>query len=301
MAPSTKLHRYTLLVAAATLFLVVAGASVTSNEAGLSVPDWPLSYGQVMPKMEGGIFYEHGHRMVASTVGFLTIILAIWLWRADTRAWMRRLGFAALGAVIGQGILGGMTVIFLLPKPVSISHACIAQLFFSTTVAIALFTSPQWSRGPQLVESAGWPTRPGTVVWVPLAVLGQLALGAAFRHKALDLVPHAIGAAVVTGLVVYAAIVIVLRYPHHGPLRSTATALLIITLAQVFLGVGAFMSRVATAGAPQPLPVMVWFTVAHVALGAITMAASVMLAIQVYRHVRRPAPETLVHGLAATQ
>src|SRR5690349_22792780 len=99
------LHRYAVALAVCTLFLVIAGASVTSNEAGLSVPDWPLSYGKVMPEMEGGIFFEHGHRMVASTVGFLTIILAFWLWRADPRAWMRRLRFAALGAVIFQGIL----------------------------------------------------------------------------------------------------------------------------------------------------------------------------------------------------
>src|ERR1700753_4104111 len=92
------LHRCALLLAVCTLFLVVAGASVTSKEAGLSVPDWPLSYGQVMPEMTGGVFFEHGHRMVATTVGMLTIVLAIWLWRADPRPWMRKLGLAALGA-----------------------------------------------------------------------------------------------------------------------------------------------------------------------------------------------------------
>ena len=91
------LHRFAVLLAVSTLFLVIAGASVTSNQAGLSVPDWPLSYGQVMPEMKGGVFYEHGHRMIASAVGFLTVILAIWLWRTEQRAWVRRLGFAALG------------------------------------------------------------------------------------------------------------------------------------------------------------------------------------------------------------
>ena len=83
------LHRYTVLVAVCTLFLVVAGGLVTSNDAGLSVPDWPLSYGKLMPKMEGGIFFEHGHRMVATTVGILTIGLAIWLWHSEKRRWMR--------------------------------------------------------------------------------------------------------------------------------------------------------------------------------------------------------------------
>jgi len=136
------LHRYAILLAVCTLLLVAAGASVTSNQAGLSVPDWPLSYGKVMPEMKGGVFYEHGHRMIATLVGFLTVIMAIWLWRVEDRRWMRNLGLAALAAVIVQGVLGGMTVKYMLPKPVSISHACLAQLFFSTTVAIAIFTSP---------------------------------------------------------------------------------------------------------------------------------------------------------------
>src|SRR3954463_8026608 len=120
---SPWLHRFAVVLAGCTLFLVIAGASVTSNQAGLSVPDWPLSYGKVMPEMKGGVFYEHGHRMIATLVGFLTVILAIWIWRADERPWMRRLGLWALAAVIVQGVLGGMTVKFMLPKPVSIAHA----------------------------------------------------------------------------------------------------------------------------------------------------------------------------------
>ena len=279
-----RLHAFSVFLAACTLFLVVAGASVTSKEAGLSVPDWPLSYGQVMPEMKGGVFYEHGHRMVATTVGFLTILLAIFVWRVDNRTWMKRLGFAALGAVIVQGILGGMTVLFLLPKAVSISHACLAELFFSTTCAIALFTSDAWRRGASPVESASFITRHPLIL--PLTVLGQVALGAAFRHKALDLVFHAAGAAVATGVVLYAVISILLHYPRHAALRGTALTLLTITFAQVFLGVGAYMSRVATADAPQPMPVMVLFTVAHVAVGALTMAFSVLMTIQIRRHVR---------------
>src|SRR6476646_9237228 len=93
---SPWLHRYAVALAVCTLFLVIAGASVTSNQAGLSVPDWPLSYGKVMPEMRGGVFFEHGHRMIASTVGFLTIVLAVWLWRADNRRWMKMLGIVSL-------------------------------------------------------------------------------------------------------------------------------------------------------------------------------------------------------------
>jgi len=280
------LHRYAIFVAACTLFLVIAGASVTSTESGLSVPDWPLSYGQVMPEMKGGIFYEHGHRMVASTVGLLTIVLAAWLWRSDPRPWMKRMGLAALGLVIVQGVLGGMTVLFLLPKPVSIAHACLAELFFSTTCAIALFTSREWRAGPVAAAAAGWPAKPGSVIWLPALVLVQVGLGAAFRHKALDVIPHVAGAFVVAAALLFAGIVFLMNYRDHAPLRRTAAALLAITLTQVFLGVGAYMSRVATADAPQPMPVMIILTVAHVALGALTMASSVLMAIQVHRHLR---------------
>jgi cytochrome c oxidase assembly protein subunit 15 len=278
------LHRYSVLVAVFTLFLVVAGASVTSNDAGLSVPDWPLSYGKLMPEMTGGIFYEHGHRMVATTVGMLTIGLAVWLWRVERRAWLRRLGLAALVAVIVQGVLGGLTVIFLLPRPVSITHACLAQLFFATTVAIALFTSPAWKRSWEPVEDAAL-LRPLALA-MPVAVLAQIALGAAYRHKALGLVPHVVGATLVTAVVMYVCLVILTRFAAERVLRTAALVLLSITLVQVFAGIAAYMSRISTVDAPQPMRIMVAFTVLHVAAGALTMAASVVMAIQVHRHVR---------------
>ena len=98
------LHRYALLWSFCTLFLVVAGGLVTSNDAGLSVPDWPLSYGSLIPPMEGNIFYEHGHRIVATTVGLLTIGMAIWLTRAERRRrWLRNLGWIALASEPGRG------------------------------------------------------------------------------------------------------------------------------------------------------------------------------------------------------
>ena len=143
------LHRYAKLVAASTLLLIAAGGMVTSTGSGLSVPDWPNTYGWFMfsfpmDKWVGGIFYEHSHRLIASTVGFLTIVLAIWTWRVEPRAWVRWLGLAALGAVILQGLLGGLTVLLLLPAPVSIGHAGLAQLFFCITLTLAVVTSPWW-------------------------------------------------------------------------------------------------------------------------------------------------------------
>lgn len=284
----SRLHRFCLLLAACTLFLVVAGASVTSNEAGLSVPDWPLSYGKVMPEMKGGVFFEHGHRMIASTVGLLTVILAVWLWRAEPRRWMRNLGLAALGAVILQGVLGGLTVLLMLPPAVSIAHACLAQLFFSTTVAFCLFTSKSWLAGPQVVTDAGWPSLRTLSILNAALVLCQVALGAGFRHRAFGIMPHVIGAMLVSGVVLIVAIFVLNQFGDHAQLRAAAFSAMGLTLVQVLLGLGAYLQRASSASAPSPELVTVIVTVVHVATGALTLAASIALAIEVHRHVVRP-------------
>src|SRR4030095_13914350 len=138
------LHRVALLLAGATFFLIIAGALVTSHDAGLATSDWPLSNGQFFPKMVGNLFWEYGHRMVATTVGLLTIGLLFYLSVKEKREWVRRLGVFALLAVIAQGLLGGLTVNLMLPLPVSTAHATLAQLFFCTTVSLAVFTSRGW-------------------------------------------------------------------------------------------------------------------------------------------------------------
>src|SRR5438309_6279034 len=99
-------HRFLVFTACATFLLIVAGALVTSNDAGLSVPDWPTSFGSLykLPPMVGGVRFEHTHRMIAQAAGLMTIILAIWTWRSEKRRWMRILGWGALATVIGQGI-----------------------------------------------------------------------------------------------------------------------------------------------------------------------------------------------------
>jgi len=181
---SPWLHRFAVLTASATFCLVIAGGLVTSTDSGLAVPDWPLSYGQLMPPMVGGIFYEHGHRMVATLVGLLTTILALWLWRAETRPWVRTLGFVALAAVITQGVLGGLTVLFLLPTPISVAHATLAQSFFCLTVILALVTSRDWRDRPEL--SAAPATR-RLAFAASAAVLIQLVIGAWMRHSGAGL------------------------------------------------------------------------------------------------------------------
>ncbi len=178
------LHRYIKFVVCSTVLLIAAGGMVTSTDSGLAVPDWPNTYGQFMfsfplEKMVGGIFYEHGHRMIASTVGFLTIILAVWTWKVDPRRWVRWLGMTALGAVILQGLLGGITVLLLLPAPVSIGHAGLAQLFFCLTISLALVTSPGWTRAQTAVDD---PMLRRLAVATTAMVYCQIILGATMRH-----------------------------------------------------------------------------------------------------------------------
>lgn len=282
------LYLWSFLLAFCTLLLVVAGGLVTSRDAGLSVPDWPLSYGKLMPPMEGGILYEHGHRMIATTVGILTIVSMIWIFRTESRKWLRWLGVIALVAVIVQGVLGGLTVIYLLPWWISTSHASLAQLFFSTTVAMAVFTSRWWIGGPsEIAEDPKFPIRILSLA-APCFVLSQLALGAAARHKAIGSIWHISWSPVVTGVILWISLRILLHYAGNRELRLGALTLLGITFCQVFLGIAAFMTRIAYADAIQPMPLMVTFTVLHVAVGALTMASSVVLAILVRRNV--PAP-----------
>jgi cytochrome c oxidase assembly protein subunit 15 len=296
---SRGLHRWSILLAFCTLLLVVAGGLVTSRDAGLSVPDWPLSYGKLMPTMEGGILYEHGHRMVATTVGLLTIVSMVWLLRTERRKWMRMLGIVALVAVITQGVLGGLTVLMLLPWWISTAHACLAQLFFSTTVAMAIFTSDWWLRGPAAIEEdPEFPVR-GLSLAAPVFVLSQLALGAAARHKAIGSIYHISWSPVVTGVILWVSLRILLHYAQNRELRLASLMLLGITFSQVFLGIAAFMTRVAYADAVQPMPLMVTFTVLHVAVGALTMAASVALAILVRRNVPAHAREFAPARVAA--
>lgn len=161
---------------------------MTSTGSGLAVPDWPLSYGMWMPPMVGGVFYEHGHRMVASFVGFLTVVLAIWTWRVEGRTWVCRLGWIALAAVIAQGLLGGLTVIYLLPTPVSVSHACLAQTFFCVVVTLWLVTSTGWAQSStNLVDEHAVSTR-WLTVFAGVTVYLQLVLGAVVRHTESALV-----------------------------------------------------------------------------------------------------------------
>ena len=183
-----NLHRFALFTAFCTFLLIIAGGLVTSTGSGLSVPDWPNTYGHFMfafplDQMVGGIVFEHTHRMIASAVGFLTIILALWLWKREDRPWVRKLGFTAVALVVAQGLLGGLTVLLLLPPAVSVAHAALAQSFFAVVASIALFTSEWWRGFPRRPVAPG--SRRSIVALTAMtagAVFIQLLIGALMRH-----------------------------------------------------------------------------------------------------------------------
>jgi cytochrome c oxidase assembly protein subunit 15 len=195
---------------------------------------------------------------------------------------MRKLGWVALAAVIVQGVLGGITVLTLLPPAVSITHACLAQLFFSATVAIAVFTSRSWQIGAEPVVDHGWPSLRSIAVVTPVLVLAQVALGAAFRHRVIGILPHIVGAMVVSLAILLLAVFVLHQFPNHRTLRPSALALLGVTFVQVFLGISAYLAR--SRATPNPAELVV-STVMHVAVGALTLAATIILSIHILRNV----------------
>ncbi len=291
---SRGLHWFALVVAGATFFLIIAGALVTSHDAGLATPDWPLSNGQVFPEMVGNLFWEHGHRMVATSVGMLTIGLVIYLYITEERQWVRRLGLVALFGVIAQGLLGGLTVKLMLPLAVSTAHATLAQLFFCTTVSLAVFTSRSWGEPRSSVDEKGTVPIRYLSIAAAATILLQLILGATLRHSATwdkplptDLVLAHIGGAIAVAIVLAStALMILRRHPGEKFLTRPATIALALLAVQLMLGVGAYLTRIASPDEPQPLNPMVGITVAHVACGALVFATTILLTLRSFKVLR---------------
>jgi len=291
---SKGVHRFALLVAVATFLLIIAGANVTSHDAGLAVPDWPLAFGKFFPKMVGNVFWEHGHRLVAAAVGILTIALAICLQIRERRSWVRKLGWIALAGVVAQGLLGGLTVKLNLPLAVSAAHATLAQLFFLITVSLAVFTSRAWlDTQPLTIEPDGASLRPMCVASLAV-ILTQLALGATLRHSATWdqalptplLVAHICGAVVVTLVLGTTVALVLLRHRGQSWLTKPAKIAAALLVVQLGLGLAAYVTRMRSPYDPQPLNPMIAITVAHVACGALVFAAAIVMTLRVFRSLR---------------
>lgn len=261
---SYSLRRYAVFVACCTFVLVIAGGLVTSNDAALSVPDWPLSWGRLVPTLEGGIRYEFAHRVTAMLVGLLTVGLAL--------ALRTKLAWAAVAVVAAQAGLGGLAVRLVTPPWATIAHAALGQLFFVLMVAICvgLFAGYRGIgalHGPSLIAAA--------------ALFVQTILGAGVRYGVMAPVVHIVGAVAATIIVMWAGLSLLMQHMDNPKLRRPAMVLLSITFSQVFLGIGALMARVAYVESPQPAPMMVWFTVAHVAVGSLAVGAGIALTMLV--------------------
>jgi cytochrome c oxidase assembly protein subunit 15 len=289
------LHRFACLLAGLTFLLLVAGASVTSNRAGLAVPDWPTTYGQFMfsfpmSKWVGNIFYEHGHRLIASAVGMLTVALALWLVRAEPRRWVRRLGISALAVVIAQGILGGLTVKFMLPPPISIAHASLAEAFFCIAVTLAIVTSEKWMQPAVATQVPDGRLVRRLALASTVAIYIQIILGAAIRHAEVSTFAHILGAMAVFGCVVGTGFVVLFSVRQKGFLRHTILLLCLVT-AQIALGLMTLMVRVPKSSEGQLSAIQVLLPTAHLALGALVLAASLAMTLKTWRFLSAPREE----------
>lgn len=294
---SRALHRYTVGLAALTFLLLIAGAAVTSNRAGLAVPDWPTTYGEFMfsypyAKWVGGIFYEHGHRVLASIVGLLTIGLAFGLVAREPRRWVRRLGIVALGTVILQGLLGGLTVKYQLPPAISIAHAGLAEAFFCLLITLAVATGRRWQEPPLVTPHARSLQRLATVT-TGLVYL-QILLGATVRHAELLLIPHIIGAILVLMVAGLTAVATPLAAGGRRDFLWVAGILAALMVLQLGAGLVTLLVRVPkTVATPLTAAQVVWPTV-HLALGALLLAGCWVLTLKSWRSLRLP--ETTAAG-----
>ena len=285
-----------MLTASATFVLIFVGGLVTSTGSALAVPDWPLAFGKLIPALQGGVRFEYGHRVVAGIVVILTLALMTLTLRRERRRWVRNLALAAFGLIVVQAILGGITVLFLLPLAIAVTHAATAQALFCLTVALAIFT------GPKFIETA---PRDESAVHVPLAKLCaittiaiylQILIGALVRHLGAGmaipdfptsfgrLVPpiwdefiavnlaHRCGAVVVTCLVIWTALRVLTSHRDQPELRRPALGLIVLLTAQICLGALTIWSSRGV------LP-----TTTHVAIGAAVLATSLTLTIRSWR------------------
>lgn len=260
--------------AAACLLLLVAGGMVTSTASGLAVPDWPLSYGSWLPSMTGGIFYEHGHRLFASVVGFTVLSMAVLTQREETRPGVRRLAWWTLGLVMAQGVLGGVTVFLGLPVVTSAAHATIGQTVFCLLVAMADLVgedAPAGAPSPALRRLAGLALG---ALWF------QLVLGAVLRHGGAGLRWHLLGAVAATAAALWAGAAVLIERREKA-LRGPAQTLLALLGFQLLLGAGAAAFRLVPS--PRSSYAMIAVATTHLAVGGSLLACATLLCVRLAR------------------
>jgi heme A synthase len=269
------LHRMAVLVSAATLALLLAGSAMTANPAVVSLPL---------------------HRILAGAVATLSLALALAATFSPAHPWLKRLAWSATAAVLAQAAVGSASLSLDDPRPAGVAHAALAILVFVLSAALAILLRPD--PAPGTVEDSRRPSLHLAVALASTALWLENVLGATVRHVVVGIAPHLLGAAIATAIVIWAALSVLGRHLDHRSLRRAALWTLSLTSSQVFLGLCTYMSKILAAGAPQPLAMLVWFSVLHSAAGALALAASVNLTIAVFRYVRRPATAPAQGGIA---
>lgn len=281
------LYRFAILTCLSIVLLLIAGGLVTSNDAGDSVPDWPLAYHHLIPPhLIGGIRFEYGHRVVAGLVSILTLILAVWILAKDKRRFAWKLGWTAFGLVIAQAVLGGIRVLDGYPAITATAHAILAQIFFLTVVGLTVYLSPWWQRDLEIREDTSSPGVRSLTAWTTAVIFVQLILGACFRHGALGIMPHVIGAVAVTVMVIWAGRAVKKRFGKVRELRVGVALLHSFFGVQILLGGAAYWAVLDAADAAQPTFTYASITVAHVLFGALLFASSLLLTLMCFRVIR---------------
>lgn len=309
MAESSKsasrgVYRFALLTTSLTILLLMAGALVTNNDAGDSIPTWPLAnHNLIFPAhFVGGIRFEYSHRVVAGIVALLTLALAIWITKVDKRALAKKLGWTAVGLVLAQAALGGFRVLEGDPSVSATAHATLAQIFLLTLVGLTVYLSPWWQRDLPRLEDGGSPPTRTLASATTGVILAQILLGAAYRHGTFDIpppwdiIPHLIGAAVVTFMVVWTGRVVKKRFRDSRALRKGVVLLHSFFGLQFLLGFAAWWAMTRPINIVQPTDVFVSLTVAHVLGGALLLASSTLLLLMCVRLI---SPLSIAAGAAA--
>jgi heme A synthase len=258
------LFRLAILLAITALLLIIGGAMV-----GPGTQPTPAALS--------------AHRIAAAAVSLLTLVVTLWLIFKDSRPLARRLGWITLAIAVLQDSVGHATVLTRVPITAGITHALMAPLFFVATAAIVVVTSPGWSRGPEYVSDYGWPSMRSLAIMTPIVVVLQILLGAAFRQKALTLLPHVLGAMFVALVILLESIFVLQQFPTHRALRPAAKTLLGVGFGQVFLGLTALIMKSMADETAAPVVITV---AAHVTGGALTLATTIVLSILIRRNVQ---------------
>ncbi|HEY7676741.1 MAG TPA: COX15/CtaA family protein [Candidatus Methylomirabilis sp.] len=285
-------HRMAVLTAWATLALIFVGGVVTNTGSGLAVPDWPTTFGHSMflypwSRMVGGVLYEHSHRLIGSLVGLLTMATAAALWRAAPRRLLRALGLVAVGAVIAQGVLGGLRVV-LLNTTLAVIHGIMAQTFFAFIAGLAVRTSREWAEAARGAAPAGGALLRRLCLLTLGLVYLQVVLGAVLTHTGALLHAHLLVAALVAVQVLWLTARILGTHPALPGLARPARVLAALVMGQLLLGLGSYVGRFTALGVAMAPGLALAFPVLHRMGGTLLLGAALVLALRAHRVLGMP-------------